>query len=88
MEEETRMDWLEGQAMSIPVEEFIKLRIELASLKARCSELCSNKWDLQREIEALKEENVLLRKNLDDAKSQIKKLLGVDEEKTDADDGR
>jgi len=86
--EEKVMDWLAGQTMTIPIDKFIEMKTEMYALQMRNSELCATKWEYETECKALREENKELRVNLDDAKSQIRALLGVDEESTDADDGR
>lgn len=66
MDEEKNMEWLEGQTITIPVEEYIKMRLELASLDDKYTRALNDKWNLDSA--------------LSDAKKQIKELLGIDEE--------
>lgn len=71
--EDMNLKWLEGQTMTIPVEEFIKMRIEMAELEQNYSDARSAKWKLESEIEELT-------KNLTEARKQIREIIGVDKE--------
>jgi hypothetical protein len=64
--------WLDGQTMTIPIEEFIKLRIEMAQLEKKNDDLYSRIWSAESRLEETQ-------KNLDDAKAQIAELLGIKE---------
>lgn len=73
MDEEKRMEWLDGQTLTIPVEEFIQMRLEMAEMKNKYSQVCSVKWRLESELNEV-------RAALTDAKSQIKEMLGIQDE--------
>ena len=66
MEENNNMEWLEGQTITIPVEVFIKMRIEMAEQKQKEDKLYHRAWDAEA--------------SLREAKAQIKELLGIEEE--------
>ncbi len=77
--EENKKNWLEDQTITIPVEEYIKIRIEMATQKQKEDKLWQRAWDAE---EKLKE----TQKALEDAKEVIKqykadieRLLGIDE---------
>lgn len=70
--ETNNTSWLDGQTMTIPIEEFIKLRIEMAQLEKKNDDLYSRVWSAESRIEETQ-------KNLDDAKAQIAELLGIKE---------
>ena len=91
MEDIEKMDTL----ITIPLKELTKYIRKVEKLKMKLADekvSATNRYNFWQEEEAkrrkLEAENEELRKNLDDAKSQIRALLGVDEESTDADDGR
>lgn len=65
MEEEKKEEWLEDQMMQIPIEVYIKLRLELAEAEKKYSEALSRAWTAES--------------NLEKAKEQIKELLGMKE---------
>lgn len=71
-EETNNTSWLDGQTMTIPIEEFIKLRIEMAQLEKKNDDLYSRVWNAESRLEETQ-------KNLDDAKAQIAELLGIKE---------
>jgi septal ring factor EnvC (AmiA/AmiB activator) len=71
-EETNNTSWLDGQTMTIPIEEFIKLRIEMARLEKKNDDLYSRIWSTESRLEETQ-------KNLDDAKAQIAELLGIKE---------
>lgn len=71
-EETNNTSWLDGQTMTIPIEEFIKLKIEMAQLEKKNDDLYSRIWDTESKLEETQ-------KNLDDAKAQIAELLGIKE---------
>lgn len=71
-EETNNTSWLDGQTMTIPIEEFIKLRIEMAQLEKKNDDLYSRIWSAESRLEETQ-------KNLDDAKAQIAELLGIKE---------
>lgn len=70
--ETNNTSWLDGQTMTIPIEEFIKLRIEMAQLEKKNDDLYSRVWSAESRLEETQ-------KNLDDAKAQIAELLGIKE---------
>lgn len=77
--EENKKNWLEDQTITIPVEEYIKIRIEMATQKQKEDKLWQRAWDAE---EKLKE----TQKALEDAKEVIKqykadieRLLGINE---------
>lgn len=70
--ETNNTSWLDGQTMTIPIEEFIKLRIEMAQLEKKNDDLYSRIWSAESRLEETQ-------KNLDDAKAQIAELLGIKE---------
>ena len=70
--ETNNTSWLDGQTMTIPIEEFIKLRIEMAQLEKKNDDLYSRVWNAENRLEETQ-------KNLDDAKAQIAELLGIKE---------
>lgn len=70
--ETNNTSWLDGQTMTIPIEEFIKLRIEMAQLEKKNNDLYSRIWSAESRLEETQ-------KNLDDAKAQIAELLGIKE---------
>lgn len=70
--ETNNTSWLDGQTMTIPIEEFIKLRIEMAQLEKKNDDLYSRVWNAESRLEETQ-------KNLDDAKAQIAELLGIKE---------
>lgn len=71
-EETNNTSWLDGQTMTIPIEEFIKLKIEMAQLEKKNDDLYSRIWSAESRLEETQ-------KNLDDAKAQIAELLGIKE---------
>lgn len=71
-EETNNTSWLDGQTMTIPIEEFIKLRIEMAQFEKKNDDLYSRVWNAESRLEETQ-------KNLDDAKAQIAELLGIKE---------
>ena len=73
MKEITNRDWLEGQTMNIPIEEYINLKISI-------SQYIDEK---KRLVAALDEATT----NLKSAKAQIRELLEIKEVKPDADNG-
>lgn len=73
MDEEKRMEWLDGQTLTIPVEEFIQMRLDMAEMKNKYSNVCSVKWRLESELNEV-------RAALTEAKSQIKEMLGIQDE--------
>lgn len=83
--EENKKNWLEDQTITIPVEEYIKIRIEMATQNQKEDKLWQRAWDAE---EKLKE----TQKALEDAKEVIKqykadieRLLGINElEKVEA----
>lgn len=77
--EENQKNWLENQTITIPVEEYIKIRIEMATQEQKEDKLWHKAWDAE---EKLKE----TQKALEDAKEVIKqykadieRLLGINE---------
>lgn len=70
--ETNNTSWLDGQTMTIPIEEFIKLRLEMAQLEKKNDDLYSRIWSAESRLEETQ-------KNLDDAKAQISELLGIKE---------
>lgn len=70
--ETNNTSWLDGQTMTIPIEEFIKLKIEMAQLEKKNDDLYSRVWNAESRLEETQ-------KNLDDAKAQIAELLGIKE---------
>lgn len=70
--ETNNTSWLDGQTMTIPIEEFIKLKIEMAQLEKKNDDLYSRIWSAESRLEETQ-------KNLDDAKAQIAELLGIKE---------
>lgn len=70
--ETNNTSWLDGQTMTIPIEEFIKLRLEMAQLEKKNDDLYSRIWSAESRLEETQ-------KNLDDAKAQIAELLGIKE---------
>ena len=86
--EKSNMEWLDDQTMNIPIKVFIDMRLEIANLEKRNSDVIEKRWEVDKEVEKLTAENKELRLNLTEAKGQIRALLGVDEEDTNADDGR
>ena len=70
--ETNNTSWLDGQTMTIPIEEFIKLKIEMAQLEKKNDDLYSRIWDSESKLEETQ-------KNLEDAKAQIAELLGIKE---------
>ena len=72
-EETNNTSWLDGQTMTIPIEKFIKLKIEMAQLEKKNDDLYSRIWSAESRLEETQ-------KNLDDAKAQIAELLGIKEE--------
>lgn len=77
MEENSKMSWLEGQTMTIPVEEFINLRLELAKLNEKNDNLYHRIWSAEAELKETQDA-------LAEAKKQIKELLGINEGEEDA----
>lgn len=77
MEENNKMEWLEGQTMTIPVEEFINLRLELAKLNEKNDNLYHRIWSTEAELKETQDA-------LAEAKKQIKELLGINEGEEDA----
>lgn len=65
-------EWLESQMMTIPVEEFIKMRLQMAEQGHKEDRLYHRLWDTEKECDELKAA-------LEDAKKQIKELLGINE---------
>lgn len=63
--EDKREEWLEDQMMQVPIEAFIKLKIDLAEAERKYSEALSRAWSAEE--------------NLEKAKEQIKELLGMKE---------
>lgn len=74
--ETNNTSWLDGQTMTIPIEEFIKLRLEMAQLEKKNDDLYSRIWSAESRLEETQ-------KNLNDAKAQIAELLGVKEQQND-----
>lgn len=74
--ENRNTSWLDGQTMTIPIEEFIKLRLEMAQLEKKNDDLHSRVWNAESRLEETQ-------KNLDDAKAQIEELLGIKEQQND-----
>lgn len=62
---EQNNDWLEKQTMAIPIEIYIKLRLELAEMERKYNDTLSRAWAAES--------------NLADAKEQIRELLGMKE---------
>lgn len=71
MDEE--MKWLEGQTMTIPVEEFINMRIKMAELEQRNKDLAVEKYDLGDKLEEA-------HKSVSEYKKQLMDVLGVNKE--------
>lgn len=65
MEDEKKEEWLEDQMMQVPIEVYIKLRLELAEAEKKYSEALSRTWTAES--------------NFEKAKEQIKELLGMKE---------
>ena len=70
--DEERKSWLDGQTLTVPVEEFINMRIELSKLEEEKHQAWRRKFELDDELEKTQAA-------LEDAKKQIRELLGVDE---------
>ena len=79
MDEENKMEWLEGQTITVPVEEFINMRIELEDAKRKYSDLCSRKWKLESEIDDLKKELAIEKDIIKEYKAELEKHLGISE---------
>lgn len=65
-------NWLEDQMMTIPVEEFIKMRIKLAEYEKDLTRERLKNYDLENE---LKEAH----KTVADYKAQMMEVLGVED---------
>lgn len=63
--EDKREEWLEDQMMQVPIEAFIKIRLQLAELERKYSDAISKTWQAEE--------------NLKEAKAQIRELLGMKE---------
>lgn len=72
MAEEKKMDWLDGQTMTIPIEEFIKIKIEMAEQIQKEDNLYHRIWETEGKLKDTQEA-------LEDAKRQIRELLGVED---------
>jgi len=69
--EETK--WLEGQTMTIPIEKFIEMKIEMAELERENREVRSEKYELKEQLEEA-------HKSVSDYKKQLMDVLGVNKE--------
>lgn len=70
--EDEKMTWLEGQVMQIPIDKYVDMRIQFFAYIEDMLKLRSENLDLEKEIKDLKIA-------LEDAKAQIKELLGLNE---------
>ena len=71
--EKKGMEWLDNQTMTIPIDEFIKMRLQIAEQNNKEDRLYYRLWETEIERDELK-------KAYEDAKQQIKDLLGINEE--------
>ena len=71
--EKKGMEWLDNQTMTIPIDEFIKMRLQIAEQNNKEDRLYHRLWETETERDELK-------KAYEDAKQQIKDLLGINEE--------
>ena len=69
-------NWLDGQTVNIPIEEFIKMKIEKEQLDRYNTEIHIEKMRLTHELDDTKTA-------LADAKKQLRELLGI--ERSDVD---
>ena len=67
-----RKSWLDGQTLTIPVEEYIRMRIDLSRLEDEKHQAWHKKFEAEDELKKMQEA-------LADAKKQIRELLGVDD---------
>ena len=72
MEENKKMDWLEGQTITIPVSEFIEMRLEMAEQKRKEDELYHRVWDAE---EKLRDSQKIIQQY----KADMERLLGITE---------
>ena len=80
MEEENKnMEWLEGQTLTIPVEVYINMRIDLEDVKSKYSAICSCKWRLESEIDDLKKELAIEKDIIKEYKAELEKHFGISE---------
>ena len=77
MDEEKSYEWLEGQNITIPVEAFINLRLELAKAVQDRTDAIHEKWEIRDTLDDLQ-------KAYDKLKKDYQKVLGVEE----GDDGK
>lgn len=78
-EENKSMEWLEGQTLTIPVEVYINMRIDLEDVKSKYSAVCSHKWRLESEIDDLKKELAIEKDIVKEYKAELEKHLGISE---------
>lgn len=69
-------NWLDGQTVTIPIEEFIKMKIEKTQLDQYSTEIHIEKMRLTHELDDTKTA-------LAEAKKQLRELLGI--ERSDVD---
>ena len=74
MEENNKMDWLEGQVISIPVAKFVEMQLEMSELKQKEDRLWHKAWDAE---EKLKDAQDVIKQY----KADIERLLGIEKEK-------
>lgn len=80
MEEENKsMEWLEGQTLTIPVEVYINMRIELAELKEKCSDSLSKRWAMESQLDDMKKELQMERDVVKQYKVELEKRIGISE---------
>ena len=79
MDEENKMEWLEGQTLTIPVEVYINMRLDLEEVKSKYSAVCSCKWRLESEIDDLKKELAIEKDIIKEYKAELEKHLGISE---------
>lgn len=74
MEEEKKvMDWLRGQKMEIPIEDYISMRLELAKERQENIKIGAENWDIKEE---LKKTQAILA----ETKKELRKVLGIEKE--------
>ena len=81
MDENNKMDWLKGQTIEIPVEEFVQMRLDMAELKQKEDKLFHRVWDAE---EKLKDAQEVIKQY----KADIERLLGLEKENEEDNDGK
>lgn len=72
MEENNKMEWLEGQTITIPVARFMEIRLEMADQKRKEDELYHRVWDAE---EKLRDSQKIIQQY----KADMERLLGINE---------